>query len=1083
MVRYFLRFNNSIALIAFLFLPLILLPFVSHAAEEGGSLDAVPFGEIQKWDSSGKDIGVIWEDPRDIFRVRATFETSAAAPLPQSPTLQYWQSQWPERRIPRDQPSGAGSSGWLDIGDWFQGQWKTADAKMTLENNTVTFTFNPLNATEFPDLKDFPAEYRTTMKLRIAAAQPLPPVKSLEAFTDSTLKSLDVEILWGGIAEEAQTWDGHLEVFNGLANSISPATAESEVAIQADQSWTSTVQNGIDGVHASILYAVPQGFNSFDETIVTVRARQDTFSFAPSDLLKWGHIFIPDYGVLIKKTGDAITYEEAEKAWKESKEKDLYTRVESMPEQTFTQAWNDTPAKDPHYIPLSFEGGRQHFRLDEHGNAACIKNWINRIPGKDTAKCLWDGEEIRYNFGLPESRLASRTLVDGYLPIVVSKWDDNGINYTQTAYVIPLNGVPKAGGRIWADDTLVLMIRIEVEKPTVSNASAHLEVSSQHGGNMESLIVKNNSVFVSGTDPLRLRMQVTPKLVTFDGSFKEKQGRLEYGNTNAQQFYDRFDFAIPYITLTEEKDIQRLRSLDFDRSQEEINQYWQKRLDESTRIVTPEPMINDFYNADLAHLLINTEREVGVSDCYMAKVGTFSYGVYSNESCMMISDLDRRGFNKRAEQAINTWFKYQGSVGLPGDYSVTDGQFYGAGGYESGGYNQHHGWILWCIGEHYWYTRDVDWLLNNASQIVKGCDWIVNERKRTIEQAGKTPIRAIEKGLLPPGRLEDIGDWRCWMSTNLYSWWGMNNAAAALLDINHPDGQRLLDEAEKYRRDILTAFNEAMLRSPVVRLRDGRWIPHVPSDAHRRGRSFGWITETLEGAIHLIRTEAIDSTSMLASWIIQDFEDNLYLSKQYGYDLTEPDFERFWFSLGGISMQANLLHNPIPYLLRDEPKHYIRAYFNAFAVSYFPDTRMMTEHALPNIGDWRGDHFKSSDESNSTYWLRQMFVEEKGDELWYGAAIPRYWLEKGQVIRIQNAVTYFGVTSMEMQSSGNSITMTIDLPQRNPAQTVRARFRHPEGKPIQQCFLNGEEYTDFDPALEWVTFTPTTDKVEIEVYY
>jgi len=51
----------------------------------------------------------------------------------------------------------------------------------------------------------------------------------------------------------------------------------------------------------------------------------------------------------------------------------------------------------------------------------------------------------------------------------------------------------------------------------------------------------------------------------------------------------------------------------------------------------------------------------------------------------------------------------------------------------------------------------------------------------------------------------------------------------------------------------------------VVRLRDGTAVPHFPSQVHRRGRSFGWICETLEGALHLIITRAIDPKSQETS--------------------------------------------------------------------------------------------------------------------------------------------------------------------------------------------------------------------------
>ncbi len=1074
---------NPIFLLTF-FVFIFVFPVVSQSMNRGENLDIVPFGEIQPADSSGKEIVVLWEDPRDIVRVNVTFDSSSPIPPLESLTLQYWQSQWPKRRIPRDQPSGAGSSGWLDIGDWFQGEWKTADTQANRQGDSVQFTFRPINSVEFPDLKDFPAEYRTTLKLRLSSSEALPKILSLQAFTDSTIEETDVEILWGGTAGEPQNWDGRLEIFNGFIQKIEPLSTDSLVAVQDNHGWKSNVQNRMDGIRASLFYAKPVGYNSFDETIVTVRAKQETFSFAIHDLLNYGHIFIPDYGVLVRKSGEAITYAQAEEKSRTTLDTDLYTRVHSMPEQTFTQAWNDTPVKAPHYIPLSFEGGRQHFRLDEQGNIACLKNWISRIPGKDTSQCRWEGDEIQYRFGLPDKRLADRTLEEGYLPIVISRWKDSGIFYTQTCYVLPLHGIPHAGGRIWADDTLVLMMRLEFENESDSTATAQITISSQDGSGTESLILNEDGVFVQDSNPAQLRMRIESQHNEHLYLIESKQGALAYSNDLEKSSSKAYlDIAIPFVTLTDENEKALLTTLDFERSRQDIARYWQGRLDASTRIVTPEPMINDFYNAHLSHLLINTEREAGVSDCYMAKVGTFHYGVYSNESCMMISDLDRRGMHERAAQAINTWLKYQGTVGLPGDYSTTEGQFYGAGGYEAGGYNQHHGWILWCMGEHYRYTQDEDWLQNAASQIVRGCDWIIQERRRTYEIADRSPLRGIERGLLPPGSLEDIGDWRCWMSTNVYSWWGMENAAAALFDIGHPDGKRLMDEAEAYRSDILAAFREAMLRSPVVRLRDGRWIPHVPSEAHRRGRSFGWLTETLEGAIHLVRTEIIDPRSRLADWIVQDFEDNLYLSKQYGYDLTGEQFERFWFSLGGISMQANLLHNPIPYLLRDEPKHFLRAYFNAFAVSYFPDTRMMTEHALPSIGDWRGDHFKSSDEANSTYWLRLMFVQEREDELWYGAAIPRYWLAKGQEIGIQNASTYFGVTSMKMKGEGNVLRMTIEPPRRNPPRIIRARFRHPEGKRMISCTINEKETKDFDPEKEWVSITLINQPLDIRAYY
>jgi hypothetical protein len=251
-----------------------------------------------------------------------------------------------------------------------------------------------------------------------------------------------------------------------------------------------------------------------------------------------------------------------------------------------------------------------------------------------------------------------------------------------------------------------------------------------------------------------------------------------------------------------------------------------------------------------------------------------------------------------------------------------------------------------------------------------------------------------------------------------------------------------------------------------VRLRDGTAVLKFPSQVHRRGRSFGWICETLEGAIHLLITGALDPKSPEAAWILKDYEDNLYLSNQYGYTL--DDFEKYWFSRGGMSMQACLLLQVEPYLYRDAPKHALRGLFNAQAVSYFPDVRMNTEHALPAMGDWRGDHFKSSDESNASGWLRYLFVREQSEgTLLIGQAVPRDWLRAGQRCGIERTATWFGPVSVIYTGGAHEITAQLNGPTRNPPQEIRLRFRPPDMRPLVEVLVNGAPWKKF--TGEWVT--------------
>jgi len=173
------------------------------------------------------------------------------------------------------------------------------------------------------------------------------------------------------------------------------------------------------------------------------------------------------------------------------------------------------------------------------------------------------------------------------------------------------------------------------------------------------------------------------------------------------------------------------------------------------------------------------------------------------------------------------------------------------------------------------------------------------------------------------------------------------------------------------------------------------------------------------------------------------------------------------------------------YLWRDEPEHFLRAYFNPFAAAFYPDTMMLTEHSLPTLADWLGDHFKSSDEANSTYWLRLMFLAEHGDELFVGQAIPRVWLEEGKQIRLERALTHFGETSLTIisQVATGHIVVKFDPPRRNPPQRVRLRLRHPHRRPMRQVWVNGLLHPDFDLAKEVIYLKELTKAIEIRVSY
>jgi hypothetical protein len=235
--------------------------------------------------------------------------------------------------------------------------------------------------------------------------------------------------------------------------------------------------------------------------------------------------------------------------------------------------------------------------------------------------------------------------------------------------------------------------------------------------------------------------------------------------------------------------------------------------------------------------------------------------------------------------------------------------------------------------------------------------------------------------------------------------------------------------------------------------------------------------------MHLILCGLIDPCSKEAEWILKDYEDNRYVSEEYGYEI--PELDRYWFSRGGFSMQPNLYGFQIPYLWRGDVKHFLRAFFKSFAVAFYPDVLALAEHPLPTMADWAGDVFKTSDEAIACYCSRLMLIHERGDTLVLLPAIPSKWLEDGACITVEGAVTYFGAVSFNVESRVREgyVKMSLKPPARNPPKLIEVHFRHPCNLKIKEVKVNGKCWNEFDRENNIVYIPPQTEPLEITVYF
>jgi hypothetical protein len=1047
----------------------------------GEACDIAPFG-FRVSDADSAWHGIRWAEPRKVRAVIVQFEEDGQLPKTSEVKLQYWHRTWDGKADPILAERGAGGVGWDAMDDWTNGKWIDGKTSLKVDGKTWTYSFLPITSKEINGVQGSGVSYRKTLWIRLLLTQPVSHVRSLKVLTESIYQPLKVRINFGRPAlsaiETAGTETCRIEVYNGCLVDVRPI-GKASVKISPDFEWS--LPAGADaGIEADLLMAKDSADDRYDRTVVTVRSSRRPFSFAADEVARGARVLVDDLGVLVTMAQDDITldgYREALRAG--FRGRTVYDRVKDAPEQTLTGAWDDMPLKRPLWFVHGLPGDRNTMRQHPNGDVdiTAVGRWFAvQRSRRDSDRKGWKGDMLGLSFGFPgETRRGGRALEEGYLPLLRTWWQDGPVYYEQTSILDALDGDLDD---IDLDDPTVLLMRIRmVNVSQAQPASAKLRFASRAGGEGKLTVQQGRAVAQTGAGP-RLRFLIAGG----EGAFAEDGDGTAWAASLPPGEAVTLHICIPSVTLTDEKEIEPLQRRDFDSDAKRICGFWRDATAKATQIETPEPWINDFYKAHVRHLLVNCFKELD-SDFLHAHVGTFYYGVYPNESVMMISDLDRRGLHEYARRNLDSFLHYQGTVSMPGNFKSSEGEFYGAGGHETGGYNKSHGYVMWNMAQHWWLTRDRAWMEQAAPGLIKSCDWVSRERTATMKlsEGGE---KLLEYGWLPSGSLEDVTDYWHWLATNSATVWGFRALSAALADYGHPDGPRLQKEAQAYYDDFMRGVTESRICCPVVRLRDATYVPKIPSRLYERGRAHGWLRETLEGAFFLPAYGLLAPDTPETQWILKDYEDNLYISERYGYAI--PAFEEFWFSRGGFSMQANLLDGPLPYLWRDDIKHFVRAYFNGFASAFYPEIRMCNEHSLPELGYPRGDHFKSSDEAQSTYWLRLMFVNEMGHRLYLGQAIPRYWLSQGNRIGIRNAPSSFGALSftMESKSADGLIHVVLDPPRRNPPEGIFLRLRHPDGNWIKSVTVNGQPYGRFDAEKEWIILPGKLDgQQEIIVRY
>ena len=391
---------------------LLSLAAVAMAAPQPGDrVDLALFGHIDK--------GVEWDEPREFHEVRATAGSA----------VEYWVSSWPP-------PEGRG--GWTLTDSPWNGEWKTIRAERSMEGGQVVFRFLPLTAEENANAKHragWAPRFRRSLKVRVTGGA------VTAVYGPSRWNRREVNVRAGSAVESS--------IYNGIIES-SAKTA--------------------DGLRLRVLYTEHEP-ESNDRTIVSLKTAGIGFGVAMDDLIAEKGIYVRDADVFVGDGAAGATLDSFLASGRMRLGIDIKSLVAKQPEQSLEAATAHMPAlnmtnRNPYrHIPLSVPGNRYKFSLLFNGNV-----WIGKRDSKLFADELtalkWEGNSIYYKIGtgaVPDFRevegSARQRVLEDALPIAVTEWTGDGIEYRQEAFAT-LAGAPIDPLRNRGDEPAVLMTRI-----------------------------------------------------------------------------------------------------------------------------------------------------------------------------------------------------------------------------------------------------------------------------------------------------------------------------------------------------------------------------------------------------------------------------------------------------------------------------------------------------------------------------------------------------------------------------------------------------------------------------------------------
>ncbi|MDT8303582.1 MAG: hypothetical protein RQ760_19030, partial [Sedimentisphaerales bacterium] len=754
------------------------------------------------------------------------------------------------------------------------------------------------------------------------------------------------------------------------------------------------------------------------------------FSVTINQLLQNKVFWVPSLDIYLAAGDSPISFADHLKELSSWKGKRILDKVHKEPESAYgqyTARWEDMASPDyvnphqpapGHIVCLSWDSAIYKFGVDRGAGV-----W-NDLGNPDKFRFWFDFGDLS---GAITESWKGQKLADG-LPVISTIFERDGVRYEVEQFAYPLNRPPLERR---GDIPMVLLQKVEVtnlkksagEISVLVSHQRKLPVSAEPG--IVPLTESDAFLFEDSASGGILFLLEGAGLGLGVSNAHHSRKRASEKNTSESMTSDvlislslpkngsgEFIIKLP-SPIVRPEDREKLLGLNYVKARSDTLKFWSDYVGRGAQFEVPEKAVNDLFRANLWHALRLPRRHSGQGENVKIDLpySNFAYGQDGtpwpvNEAVYVDYMLyDLRGYHDiSVEELLAIYRNNQEASGHVGGYA---------------------NWVvytpsmMYVVAKNYLLSGDRKALNRLLPQTLKALDWCLAEISRGSDQS------EVSRGLVY-GPLNDLTAEGAWAFGQAYIYAGLELFGRVLQQIDHPRAKECLTAAHNFRQAVARGFGAATMRSPLVQLRDHTWTPYVPCEASKSGRLLEqWYpTDVDTGAVHLLRLKALPADGVLADYLLNDHEDNLYLN---GWGMAnEPVYNQ----------QATA------YLLRDDPKAVIRAFYSYMTCAFSHSVLEPVEHRWA----W-GQYFGPPSTDGAWFELyRNMLIHELDDDtLLLLQATPRKWLEDGKTIEVERAPTNYGRLSMKINSQAalKKLLAQIDMPDRRHPQILLVRLRHP----------------------------------------